>query len=123
MKNLRVLIAIFLLIATNAFADEAIIENVEMRASGETWTFNVTLLHPDTGWDHYANAWRIEDEEGNILGQRDLAHPHVNEQPFTRSLSGVEIPQNIDIIYIRTSCNVDGWSEITKAVDLTENAL
>ncbi len=117
---MKTLIAIAFFVATNAFADEAAIESVAIRSSGATWTFNVTLLHPDTGWDHYTNAWRIEDESGNILGQRDLAHPHVNEQPFTRSLSGVEIPDNLDVIYIRSRCNIDGWSEATKAIDLKE---
>ena len=33
--------------------------------------------------------------DGKVLGYRKLHHPHENEQPFTRSLSGVEIPDEV----------------------------
>jgi hypothetical protein len=49
------------------------------------------LRHGDTGWDDYADGWRIETPAGEVLGTRVLHHPHVEEQPFTRSLGGVEI--------------------------------
>ncbi|WP_425101574.1 hypothetical protein [Tropicibacter sp. S64] len=70
----------------------------------------VTLAHPDTGWDHYADGWRVELEDGTVLGTRVLVHPHEAEQPFTRSLGGVVIPEGIEALYIRARCLVDGWS-------------
>ncbi|PSL20218.1 hypothetical protein [Shimia abyssi] len=103
-----------------AFADPATIEVVKAQKSGSTWRFDVTLSHPDTGWDHYADGWRIETLDGQVLGTRTLAHPHVNEQPFTRALSSVNIPPEITEILIRASCNVDGWDDHTFAVKLTE---
>jgi len=39
--------------------------------------------------------------DGKVLATRSLAHPHVNEQPFTRSLSGVKIPKGIKVVTIR----------------------
>ena len=81
------------LAAAPALAEEPVIENVTVtRTAPETYLFDVTISHPDTGWDHYADGWRVLDMEGNELGMRVLFHPHVEEQPFTRSLSGVIIP-------------------------------
>ena len=41
------------------------------------------------------------DADGQRLGFRELVHPHVTEQPFTRTLSGVEIPAASDHVVIR----------------------
>jgi hypothetical protein len=94
-----------------ALADSPRIESYTAWQQGDDWTFNVTLSHPDTGWDHYADGWRVLDEEGNELGLRVLAHPHVNEQPFTRSLSGILFPDDTKHLEIQARCSVDGWSE------------
>lgn len=98
---------ILTLLAAPALADAPLVENVTV--SGDR--VSVTLSHPDTGWDHYADGWEVVDADGNSLGVRTLAHPHVQEQPFTRSLSDVFIPQGASVIYVRTRCNVDGWSK------------
>ena len=88
-------------------------EVVDARAteSGGTWRFDVTVQHPDTGWDHYADKWDVMAPDGTVLGTRVLLHPHENEQPFTRSLSGVEIPDDITEVLIRAHDNVDGYGE------------
>jgi len=103
------------LIAAPAFADPVVIENVTATQSGDAWRFDVTVSHPDTGWDHYADGWEVLDVDGNSLGIRVLAHPHVNEQPFTRSLGGVTIPQGTTEVFIRARCSVDGWNSDTFA--------
>lgn len=94
-------------LALPAFADAPVVEAVTINGD----TFNVTLSHPDTGWDHYADGWEVLDADGNRLGFRELFHPHVNEQPFTRALSGVLVPQDLTVVYVRARCNVDGWSD------------
>jgi hypothetical protein len=66
-----------------------------------SWRFQVTLKHADTGWEHYADRWEILDPRGHIIATRVLAHPHVDEQPFTRGLSGVKIPEGTDSLTIR----------------------
>lgn len=101
----------FIFCAGTALADPPVIENVMAKMSASGWRFDVTLSHPDTGWDHYADGWRVEDEDGTVLGTRELLHPHVNEQPFTRSLGGVVIPEETTRVFIRAKCNVDGWSD------------
>jgi hypothetical protein len=102
--------------ATSAFADAPVVENVIVDGD----RFSVTLSHPDTGWDHYADGWEVLDADGNSLGIRELAHPHEAEQPFTRSLSGVQIPEGATVVYVRARCNVDGWSDDLFAVPLTQ---
>ncbi len=47
--------------------------------------------------------------DGTVLGTRKLLHPHVDEQPFTRSLSGVAIPDDVAEVTIRAHDNVHGY--------------
>ena len=105
-------------ISAPAFADPPIINAVVAEKSGGEWRFDVTLSHGDTGWDHYADGWRIIDSAGNELGLRMLAHPHVNEQPFTRSLSGVKIPDSVSEVGIQARDNITGWGPEIKVVKL-----
>ncbi|QFT74757.1 hypothetical protein [Ruegeria sp. THAF33] len=106
------------LLAAPALADPPTVEQVRASATGDTWRFDVTIRHPDTGWDHYADGWRVLDMDGNELGMRVLHHPHETEQPFTRSLGGVVIPENVSQVQIQARCNVDGWNEDTTLVEL-----
>jgi len=76
-------------------------QTVATETARGVWTFSVTIRHPDTGWDDYADGWAIEDAAGTELGFRLLVHPHVNEQPFSRSLGGVAIPADVKKVFIR----------------------
>lgn len=116
MKHLLTL-ALFLF-AFPVAADSPVIENVRVGEGADGWQFDVTLSHPDTGWDHYADGWRVLAMDGTELGIRVLYHPHETEQPFTRSLGGVQIPQGTTQVQIQARCIVDGWSETTRIVDL-----
>ena len=104
---MRHFIAATLLMSAPALADPPSIENVTY-ANGR---FDVTLLHADTGWDDYADGWEILSLDGTSLGFRKLHHPHVNEQPFTRSLGGVTLPDGTSQVLVRARTNVSGWSE------------
>ncbi len=94
-----------------AAADAPVVRDVTATKSQAGWRFDVTIAHADTGWDHYADGWRVEDASGAVLGLRVLGHPHVAEQPFTRSLSGVVLPNGTTSVFIRSRCNTDGWSQ------------
>lgn len=115
---MKALAATLSLVATTAFADPAVVTNVTTSQSGNSWRFNVAILHPDSGWDHYSDGWEVVTESGDILGKRLLAHPHENEQPFTRSVSGVVIPTSTRHVLIRTNCNVDGQTSVPYRVEL-----
>lgn len=108
-----------LLAASTALAEEPVIENVDIaRTAPETYRFSVTIRHPDTGWDHYADGWRVLDMDGNELGMRVLFHPHENEQPFTRSLDGVNIPDGTTRVQVQARDLPEGWNAGTTVVNL-----
>ena len=102
--------------AVPAVADSPVVKDVAMEKTGMGWRVSVTLSHPDTGWDHFADSWRIEDAEGKVLAVRKLMHPHVEEQPFTRSLSSVMLPDGTREIYVRAHCSKGGWHDETTKV-------
>jgi hypothetical protein len=105
------LAALPVLTARPVAADLAVVEAVKAAKDGGGWRFDVTISHPDTGWEHYADGWRVLDIEGKELGMRVLVHPHETEQPFTRSLSGVALPDGTRQVRIQARCLVDGWSD------------
>lgn len=109
-NGLSLTVIILLFFASPTFAGEADVIDVQVIKSGAgTYKFDVTISHQDTGWEHYANKWDIIDDAEEILGTRILHHPHVNEQPFTRSLSGVEIPPGLKTVKIRAHDSVHGY--------------
>ncbi len=73
--------------------------------------FDVTIRHHDTGWKHYVNRYEILDMTGKILATRVLYHPHVDEQPFTRSLGEVTIPEGTQRIRVRAHDMVHGYGK------------
>lgn len=74
----------------------------------ETWTISATVSSTETGWDKYADEWQVRAGE-QVLGTRILAHPHVNEQPFTRSLPNVVIPEDVTQVVIAARDSVLGY--------------
>jgi len=94
-----------------------------------TWTFHVTVEHPDTGWEDYADGWDVVAPEGQVLKPdpedaftRVLLHPHVEEQPFTRSQSGVVVREDVTQVRVRAHDIVDGFGGKEVVVDLTEES-
>lgn len=115
----RTLAAIALLLAAPAAANppEVVAATATAGTAGR-WTISVTLRHPDTGWDHYASGWEVLAPDGTRLGYRELSHPHVDEQPFTRSLDDLTIPGALDFVLIRPRCTLDGWVAMPARLDL-----
>ena len=110
MKQIAVLLMILILTSLGAYAGEADVMAVEITREGEDrYRFDVSVQHADTGWKHYADKWEVLAPDGDILGIRKLLHPHVNEQPFTRSLSGVKIPTTIKQVTVRAHDSVHGY--------------
>lgn len=111
---------LMLLLPGAIFADQAVIRDVEFEQQAGGWTVSVTLQHADTGWDHYADGWRVVTADGKVLGHRTLYHPHVNEQPFTRNLSGITIPAGTNVVFIEAHDKVHGWNKDRLEVNLQQ---
>ena len=96
--------------ATGAWSGEAdVVAAKAYPEGGGEWRFEVTVRHGDTGWDHYANKWDVLAPDGSVLGTRTLLHPHENEQPFTRSLGGVAVPEGVGSVRIRAHDSEHGY--------------
>ncbi|WP_375688049.1 hypothetical protein [Pseudooceanicola sp. LIPI14-2-Ac024] len=112
---IRALILSLALLSPHALlADPPQIVAVKVRDSGMGWDISVTVQHNDTGWDHYASGWEVLDEAGNRLAYRKLHHPHVTEQPFTRSLHSVLLPDGTRKVYIVAHCSTGETSTPVK---------
>ncbi len=72
----------------------------EATFDGSTWTVAATLSSPYDTPERYADAWRVVGPDGTVFGERILTHDHASEQPFTRSQSGIEIPDDVTTVTI-----------------------
>lgn len=110
--------------STRANADVTFVRAVQ--EADNTWTFHVTVTHPDTGWEDYADGWDVVTPAGAVLTQNEedtftrvLLHPHVNEQPFTRSQRGLVVPEGVEQVTVRAHDLVAGFGGKMVTVDLT----
>ncbi|MBU2972778.1 hypothetical protein [Zobellia sp. B3R18] len=89
---------------------------IEIEVSGEenAYTFNTTVISPDTGCDQYADWWEVIDLKGNLIYRRILTHSHVDEQPFSRSGASIPLAEDTQV-YVRVHMNSLGYaSEVQK---------
>ena len=92
---------------------------VEVEGSPDgSHTFTVTVASADEGWAKYADEWTVQAEDGTVLGTRTLLHPHDDEQPFTRSLTGVQIPEGYSTVVVAARDSVDGYCGATLEVEV-----
>lgn len=117
-QRFRILIVGLLLIfARPGTSGEADVTKVKTQCN-DSCRFDVTVRHADQGWDHYADKWDILTPDGQLIATRVLHHPHVDEQPFTRSLNRVEIPAGLDRVIIRAHDSVHGYGGKQMTVQL-----
>ncbi len=93
--------------------------DAELTEDGDgTFTAAVTLSSPYDTPERYADAWRVLSPDREELGIRPLAHHHANEQPFIRSQSGIEIPEDVSEVVIQGRDQANGWggAELTVPV-------
>ncbi len=89
----KAILSVSLCVAGSAIAGEVDVIDVSATCNEQrVCQFSVTLKHADKGWSHYANRWQVQTLSGEVLAERVLHHPHVDEQPFTRDLAGIQIP-------------------------------
>lgn len=116
------LLAVSTAVAVPALGGEADVVAVEVRAGdgAGVYDFAVTVAHADEGWEHYADWWAVVDGQGAVLATRVLAHPHVDEQPFTRGLSDVAVPDGVRTVVVRARDSVHGYGGAEMTVTLPQ---
>lgn len=82
---------------------------VEIIEEDGAFLISATVSSADTGDEKYADAWEVRSPDGSVLGERVLTHPHVGEQPFTRSQPGIEIPDDVAVVTVAAHDSVVGF--------------
>lgn len=88
----------------------------EVTASGDAWSVAATISSPYDSPERYADAFRVVAPDGTVLGVRELLHDHAGEQPFTRSLDDVTIPDDVDEVSVEGRDLANGWGGDTVTV-------
>jgi len=96
--------------------------DVEVAGGDRAYEFAVTVSSPYDSPSRYADGWRVVAPDGSVLGERALAHDHKDEQPFTRSLAGVEIPDGVETVTVEARDLVHGYGGGTVTVTLPSSA-
>ena len=85
----------------------------EVTESDGSYTIAATISSPYDSEDRYADAFRVVGPDGAELWVRELTHPHADEQPFTRTLAGIEIPEGITEVTVEGRDLRNGWGGAT----------
>jgi len=85
---------------------------------GGRYDFAVTVSSPYDTPQRYADAFRVTDEQGRVLGERILLHDHAGEQPFTRELLGVQVPAGVRRVQVQARDRQFGYGGAVVARDL-----
>ena len=92
-------------------------------------TIFATISSPyETGWDQYADEFRVMTTwpaPGTLLATRPLTHPHVTEQPFTRSVvlpDNVLLVDNGDVVAVSARDSINGYCGQVFLLNITSNS-
>lgn len=116
----QAMVALLMMTGVSLAGTADVVDVKAAKSSDGTWSFDVTVSHGDEGWDHYANRWDVVAPDGTVLGTRTLHHPHETEQPFTRSLRGVSVPDGVGSVSIRANDSVHGSGGREFSVELSK---
>ncbi len=108
------------LAVAEAQAASAHVIDVKIRQTAAgAYNFDVTVRSDDNGWKQYADAIEVLTPDGQtLLKRRILLHPHDTEQPFTRDVYGVAVPQGMTSVLVRARMKPDGYTGDTMTVKL-----
>ncbi len=81
-----------------------------------TWSLEVTLSSQYDSPGRYADGWRVLDADGKVLGVHTLTHDHADEQPVTRTQTGLKIPDGVDVVTIEGKDTENGFGGATLKV-------
>jgi len=117
MRRFVLAVALSLGVGGVAWSGEADVIDVQVRRSAPgIFDFDVTVRSVDRGADYWADAFEVLTLDGKLLGRRVLLHSHEGEQPFTRDLYGVRVPEDVTEVRVRARHRVRGYDGETMIV-------
>ena len=88
-------------------------------AADGTLNFEVTMRCDDRGATYFCDRFEILSPSMRVVGVRRMLHDHTDEQPFTRELQGVNVPNGFPRgVLIRGHHNARGYDGATLKLDL-----
>lgn len=90
-------------------------------SDGNTYSLSATISSPYDSPERYADGWRVLTPDGEVLGTHELMHAHPNEQPFTRTQTGLEIPQDVERITVEARDLENGYGGETVTVPVPQS--
>ena len=81
----------------------------ELEPAGDAWRLTATISSPYDTPDRDADAFRVLTPAGEELGVRELLPGRADEQDFTRSLDGLEIPADVAEVIVEGRDQQHGW--------------
>lgn len=117
----KAFLSFFLFSAVAAYAGEPEIAGVDVEKHNDLYTITVGVKHADEGWNHYVDKWIVRSQDGRVVAERNLNHPHTNaadQNGVYRKLSGIKLPAGSKTIKIEVHDTKSGWSRNTRTVDL-----
>lgn len=91
-----------------------------------TWTFEVTIEHPDKSPEDYADGWDIITPEGVVIKAKiedpftyPIAMAHVSSKTSVTTQTGIIFPADVTQIFVRAHDKKMGWGGQMVFVDLT----
>lgn len=109
-------------VSAEAETDDRYPDIVDVAAEREdesgAWAFRVTVASPYDTPERYADGWRIVGPDGTVYGVHTLLHDHAAEQPFTRTQTGVVIPDDVGEVIVEGRDLANGFGGATVTVTL-----
>ncbi|WP_205543937.1 hypothetical protein [Rubrobacter indicoceani] len=88
----------------------------ELEPSGDEYTLDVTVSSPYDSPERYADGWRVLSPDGTVLGEHQLTHDHAGQQPFTRTQTGLEVPDGVEEITVEGRDQANGYGGDTVTI-------
>ncbi len=93
------------------------------QAADGSWSFEVTMRCDDRGADYFCDRFEVLTPTARVVGVRRLLHDHTDEQPSTRDLQGVHVPDGFPRgVLIRGHHNIRGYDGAALKLELPARA-
>jgi hypothetical protein len=91
----------------------------ELRPAGDgSYDVEVTISSPYDSAERYADGWRVLGPDDTVLGEHALLHDHAGEQPFTRTMTGLTVPDDVEEVTVEGRDREHGYGGATVTVDV-----